>query len=139
MTCLTYVQLFIKWFQWLIQLWSENLIFFIFKKSDTALIQASITNCTNVIGTLLYLLNKFINLITTLFLCLTFLIPDFFVFLMKFYIFLLLLFMLFFNFRIWLVLHFSDNLFSFQQFLGIYTFYISVPFQDFPDTFLPDK
>ena len=47
------------------QLLSENLIFFIFKNSDTALVQALMAYCANVIEDFPFLL-------------LTFLIPDFF-------------------------------------------------------------
>ena len=92
------------------QLWSGNLIFFIFKNSDTALIQASMAYCAHVIGNLFYLLEKIMNRITNfLFLLLTFLIPDFFF------------------------------LFYVMDFLGIYTFYMLIAFQDVPDTFLSDK
>ena len=38
----------------MIYLWSENLLFFIFKKSDTAFKSALMACCTNVIGTLFY-------------------------------------------------------------------------------------
>ena len=62
-----YVQLIIKWFYWIIQLWSENLILFMFKESETSLIQASMTYCANIIGVLFYLLEKIFSLITTFF------------------------------------------------------------------------
>ena len=87
MTCFTYVQFFIKWFHWMIQLWSENMVFFMFKKSDTALMQASMVYHANVIGAFLYLL---ILNFTTFFILVTFLIHYFFYFLvpLKFWIFL---------------------------------------------------
>ena len=87
--------------------------------SDTALIKASMAYCANVIGTLLYLLQKILNLITTFFLFLTFLIPDF----MKFWVFFVLLFILFFNFRIWLELHFLIIFFHFSNF-QVFTLFI---------------
>ena len=62
----------------------------------------------DVIGPLFYLLKKIININTTFLLFLTFLIPDFFYY------------------------------FYFLDFLGIYTFYMPVALQDFPDTLLLD-
>ena len=41
------------------QLYGETLAFFMLKKSDTALIQASMEYCANIIGVMLYLLRKF--------------------------------------------------------------------------------
>ena len=52
------------------------LIFFVFKKSDTVLIKASMAYCVNVIGALFYLLKKTLNLITTFLVFLRFLILD---------------------------------------------------------------
>ena len=76
-TCLTSVQFFSKGFHRMMQLWSENLIFFMFKKCVTALIQASMAYCENVIGALLCILKKILNLTTCCFLFLTFLITIF--------------------------------------------------------------
>ena len=89
------------------------LILFVFKKSDTALIKAPMAYCANEIGALLYLLKKTLSLITTFLVFLAFLIFDFFAFFMKFWIFLVLFFILSFYFRILLVLHFLI-LFSFR-------------------------
>ena len=80
MAYFTYVQFSIKWFNWMIQLWCENLLFFMFKKSDSVLIQASMPHCANVLGALFYLLRKILHLITTFFLFLTFMIPNFLIF-----------------------------------------------------------
>ena len=112
------VQYFNKLFHWMIQVWSENLIFFIFQKSNTALIQASMTYCANVIGALFYLLMGIFNLITTFFIFLTFLILDFWIWIsfMKFGIFLVPLFISFFNLRIWWVFHFLIIFFNFTNF-----------------------
>ena len=76
-TCLTSVQFFNKGFHPMMQLWSENLIFFMFKKCVTALIQASMAFCENVIGALLCILKKILKLTTCCFLFLTFLITIF--------------------------------------------------------------
>ena len=109
MTCFTYVQLFIKWFYWMIQLWNDNLILVMFQKFDTALIQASIAYCANIIAALFYLMKKILNLIKTFFSFLN--ISDiwffyFFIFCIKFWISLAPLFILFFNFSFWVVLYF---------------------------------
>ena len=117
------------------------LIFFVFKKSDTVLIKASMAYCVNVIGALFYLLKKTLNLITTFLVFLRFLILDILGFFLKFRILLVLLFILSLNFRIWLALHFLIIFYfiSFQQSLGIFTFYMPVALQDFHDTLLSDK
>ena len=109
MTCFTYIQLFIKWFYWMIQLWNDNLILFMFQKFDTALIQASIACCANTTAAFIYLMKKILNLITTFFSFLN--ISDiwffyFFIFFIKFWIFLAPLFILFFNVSFWVVLYF---------------------------------
>ena len=77
MTCFTYVQFFIKLLLWMIKLWCKNLIFFMFSKSDPTLLQASMAYCPNVLGALFYLLKNILNLITTFFHLLWFLIPGF--------------------------------------------------------------
>ena len=48
----------------MIQFWSENVIFFMFKNSITALIQASFAYSANVIGVLFHFLKKILNLTT---------------------------------------------------------------------------
>ena len=94
----------------IIYLWSENLLFFIFKKSDTPFKPALMPYCTNVIGTLFYFFpensqpyDNFFSLLDSF---------DIYVFLFLWsFGFLLLPFILFFNFRICLVLYFFSLFF----------------------------
>ena len=67
MTCFTYIQLFIKWFHWMIQFWSDNIIFSMRTQSDTTLIQTSTTYCANIMRILFYLLQETANLATIFF------------------------------------------------------------------------
>ena len=61
MTCFTYIQFFIKRFHWMVQFSTENKTFSIFKQSDIALISASMSNRTNIIGSLFYLLQGILS------------------------------------------------------------------------------
>ena len=74
-----------------------------FQILDTALIQASMAYCANVIGAFFYLFEKVINLITTFFLGIS---DNWFFYFFIFYFFIF-------------------------DFLGIYTFYMRVALEDF--------
>ena len=123
----------------MIQLQSESSIFFMLKKSDVAFLQASKAYFVDMIGTLFYLLKKILNLIPTFFLFLAFLIHDFLDFFMNFWIFLVTLFFFVLQFQDLIGTSFFDSPFSFQQFLGTYTFHLSVALQDFPDDLCSDN
>ena len=95
MTCLTDIQFFVKRFHWMMQFCSENIVFLVVKQSHTALTQASITYCKNIIGALFDLLKEVLNLTTTCLFFLTFQIPHFLIFLIKFWSFLVPSFLIF--------------------------------------------
>ena len=64
-------------------------------KSDSALIQASISYCVNIIGALIYLLKEIHNIITNYLVFFLFLIPHFLISLMRFRVFFVLCFLIF--------------------------------------------
>ena len=132
--CFTYTQFFIKWFHWMIQFYSDNVIFLILKQSAPDLRQAPKTYCANVIRFLFDLLKKVFNLATSF---LFFMISLF----RYFYEYLGLLDTSFFYFLIvmqdFLGISFTDTLFAFCYFLnfhGIHSFYIPAADNDVTDT-----
>ena len=66
-TCFTYIRFFNKWFHWLIQFCSKNVILFMLKQSDTALIQTLMTCFANIKRSLLLLSQLLFNLATSFF------------------------------------------------------------------------
>ena len=74
MVCHRNIQFIIKWFHWMIQFCRENVIFFMLKQFNTALIQASMAYNTSIRRSLFCLLKEIINLVISFFL---FLVPRF--------------------------------------------------------------
>ena len=67
MTCIRYMRFSIKWSHRTIQFCSENMIFFMFKYSDTTLVKSSLTHCATEIRALSYLLRKHFNFLKIFF------------------------------------------------------------------------
>ena len=116
----------------MIQVCSKNMKFFKLKQSNTALIQTSMAYCTNIIGSLFYLLKEILDISISLF----FLIPLFSIFFMDFRVVLIPPFLILSSHsRIFFEPPFL-TLFVFQDFLGTSFCDILCVFQNCHGTFV---